>query len=134
MTITSVETPDSQAQQETHKTDDVSGIENNKLAIKLPFDCERKAPLSSTSHCSADAKSIMKIKAELEALTLEAPSKCLDVKFGQTNASEPLNDDMRRICSQNYSSDALSDAFKRVTGADHVSVSTQETTMNNQNA
>jgi len=90
--------------------------------------------LSSTSHCSADAKSIEKIKAELEALTLEAPNKCLDVKFGQKPASEPGNDEMRRIYSQNYSSDALSDVFKRVAAADHVSVSTQETATNNQNA
>lgn len=85
-----------------------------------------------------DAKSIDKIKCELEALTLEAPQH-LEVKLDAslTQSGDVAIDDMRRISSQNYSSTALSDVFKRAKGVDaaggqvdHVSVSTQESAQN----
>ena len=42
---------------------------------RIPQECGRKAPLSSASQQSIDAKSIEQIKAELEALTFDAPNE-----------------------------------------------------------
>ena len=75
---------------------------------RIPQECERKAPLSSTSQLSAGAKSIDQIKAELEALTFETPnegsqqlslfpSADLVTAAGSSNA-----EDVRRISSQTY--------------------------------
>ena len=73
------------------------------------------------------------IRAELEALTFEAPLATAENNpemdlLNQVFTIGSNNDDCRRISSQNYSSDMLSDVFKQA--ADLASASTQETVPN----